>query len=127
MARRPSITNMSVADLHAEIRRRERATKGLLRRRRSLLAKLARLEAQIAEAGGQAGGRGSRPKNEMSLVESLRAVLKGKTMGPSEAAEAVKKAGYRTSSANFRTMVNIALSKKGNKFKRVERGLYTAG
>ena len=42
-----------------------------------------------------------------------------------EAGEAVKKAGYKTNAANFRTMVNIALIKSG-KFKRMERGQYTA-
>jgi hypothetical protein len=40
-------------------------------------------------------------------------------------ADAVQKAGYRTSSSHFRTQVNIALSKSG-KFKRVGRGQYTA-
>ena len=61
----------------------------------------------------------------MSLVDALAKVLKGKTMGVAEAGEAVKRVGYKTNAANFRTMVNIALI-KGGKFKRVDRGQYTA-
>lgn len=126
MARRPRIATMSIADLHAEIRRRERGSKSLLRRRQTLLKKIASLDAQIVAAGGSPGkSAGPRPRNEMSLVEALRQALKGKTMSVTDAAEAVQKAGYRTSSVNFRTMVAIALSNKKNKFKRVERGRYT--
>ena len=128
MARRPRLAAMSIADLHAEIRRRERGSKSLLRRRQTLLKKIAVLDAQIAAVGVAANGVGrTRPRNEMSLVEALRQALKGKTMGVSDAAEAVQKAGYRTSAANFRTMVNAALLTRKNKFKRVERGMYTAG
>lgn len=128
MPRRPRLATMSIADLHAEIRLRERGAKGLLRRRNTLLKKIAKLDAAIAAAGVGGGGGGRvRAKNEMSLVEALRAALKGKTMSPTDAAAAVQKAGYRTSSANFRTMVNIALAAKENGFKRVGRGMYTGG
>jgi hypothetical protein len=41
-----------------------------------------------------------------------------------DAAEAVKKAGYKSNSKTFRTQVNIALIK--GPFKRVGRGTYTA-
>jgi hypothetical protein len=58
-------------------------------------------------------------------VGALTKVLSGKTMSVVDAAEAVKKAGYRTNSQNFRTQVNIALIKSGG-FKRVGRGEYTA-
>lgn len=40
-------------------------------------------------------------------------------------AEQVQKAGYQTSSPNFRTIVNQALISSG-RFKRVARGQYTA-
>ena len=46
-------------------------------------------------------------------------------MSIADAGEAVRKAGYNTNSKHFRTMVNIALLNK-QKFKRVERGQYTA-
>jgi hypothetical protein len=128
MARRPRLASMSIADLHAEIRRRQRGSKSLFRRRQTLLTKIAALDAQIAAAGASPGKSGEpRPRNEMSLMEALRRVLKGKTMSVTDAAEAVQKAGYRTSAANFRTMVNQVLLKKGNGFKKVARGQYTAG
>ena len=132
MSRPANLAKLSVADLQREIQRRQRGGKSLLRKRAKLVAKLEALDAQIAGLGiagaghgvGVVGG-GKRHKNETSLVEALSAALKGKTMGVSEAAEAVQKAGYKTTSANFRTMVNIAMINSG-KFKRVERGQYTA-
>jgi hypothetical protein len=59
------------------------------------------------------------------LVEALAAVLKGKTMTVSNAAEAVKKSGYKTNAANFRVMVNQTFIKHRNIFKKVSHGHYT--
>lgn len=132
---RSPAASLSVADLQRELRRRQRAVKTLHSRRAKLLAKIAGIDAQIlARAGTIAsqagltvglGPRATRPRNETNLIEALHAVLKGKTMGVAEAAEAVQKAGYRTGAASFRIMVNAALLKK-KFFKRVERGRYTA-
>ncbi len=66
-----------------------------------------------------------RPKNEQNLSDALVEVLKNKTMGVSEVAEAVQAAGYQTSSANFRTIVNQTLL-KDPRIKKVSRGQYTA-
>ncbi len=66
-----------------------------------------------------------RPKNSMNLSEALAKMLKGKTMGVNEAAANVQKAGYKTNSANFRTIVNQTLI-KDDRFKKVARGQYTA-
>ena len=52
--------------------------------------------------------------------------MRGKQMGVSEIAEAVQAAGYKTSSANFRTIVNQALIRETDLFKKVSRGVYTA-
>jgi len=131
--RTPSgLSRLSVSDLEREISRRERTTKSLHRKRSKLLEKVAAIDEQILTTGGSLNGavaRGrtgrTRPKNETNLIDALRAVLKGKTMGVTEAAEAVQKAGYRSSSPNFKVMVNAALIKK-KFFKRVERGRYTA-
>jgi hypothetical protein len=123
-----SIERLTIRDLNAEIRRRERSLRTIRRRRSALAGRLARLDAQIASLGGSVNGRasgGRRPRNEMTLVDSLAKALKGKTMSVTDAAEAVQKAGYRTGSSNFHTQVNIALIKSG-KFKRVDRGQYTA-
>ncbi len=125
-----TLSRLSVADLHAEIRRRQRTTGTLERRHARLSAKLRALESQIEKLGGSVNGRarrgtGSRPRNDLTLVEALAKVVGSKAMSVTDAAEAVQKAGYRTSSNNFRTQVNIALIKSG-KFKRVGRGEYTA-
>jgi hypothetical protein len=45
-------------------------------------------------------------------------------MSVSDVAEAVQKAGYKTTSAKFRSIVNHHLMK--GSFKRVGRGVYTA-
>jgi len=151
------LANISVADLHAELRRRQRSVGRLVRRRASLLTRLTRLDDLIEMLGGSAngrtarrarpartarGGRGRgpgrrpgrrgrggragrrRPRNEMTLSAALAKALSGKTMSVTEAAGAVRRAGYRTNSSNFRTQVNIALIK--GPFKRVGRGQYTA-
>ncbi len=64
----------------------------------------------------------------MPLPEALHQVLKGKTLSVGEAVEAVQRAGYKTSSNNFRTIVNQQLIAAKNKklFKKVARGQYTA-
>jgi hypothetical protein len=130
------LARMSIAALHAEIRRRQGRVRTLERRRDRLASKLAALDRQIEAAGGSAGGMGRggrgraggtgrrRPQNTMTLTESLGKVLADKTMSVTEAAEAVQRAGYKTNSSNFRTQVNLALIK--GKFKRVGRGMYTA-
>ncbi|QKK07492.1 MAG: hypothetical protein HND58_04495 [Planctomycetota bacterium] len=69
------------------------------------------------------GGR--RPRNENSLEVSLAKTLQGKTMGVSEVATAVQKAGYKTTSPNFRTIVNQTLI-KSPLIKKIGRGQYTA-
>lgn len=136
MARRPrgsrSLSKMSVSQLQAEINRRVRSTRGLHKRRAKLVAKLTDIDSQILAAGGavEAGGRGGRGRkraqNAMSLVETLQKVLKTKTLSVTEAAAAAQKAGYVTTADNFRTIVNQALIKHTDKFKKVERGQYTA-
>jgi hypothetical protein len=43
-----------------------------------------------------------------------------------EAADAARGAGYKTRSANFRTVVNQTLLVNKDAFRKVERGKYTA-
>lgn len=111
-----------------------------MRRRNALLAKAAKLDAQIAAMGGAAaparasrsrrGGRSvaasTRKANEGGLSTALHKVLSGKTMGVTEAARAVVSAGYKTGAENFRTIVNACLLKHKKLFKKVARGKYTA-
>lgn len=132
MARPSALSNLSNTDLLREVARRERKVRTLARKRDKLMVKVKALDAQIEQFGGRSsgagrvGGAGSRPRNTMNLVEALTKVLTGKTLGVTEAADAVKKAGYATTSPNFRTIVNQALLANTSSFKRVDRGQYTA-
>lgn len=128
------LTSVTIAELHREISRRQKKVGTLLRRRDRLAANLAAVDTLIREHGGaerataapMSRGRGrGRARNKLSLAESLAKVLKGKTMSVIDAAAAVKKSGYRSGAANFRTMVNLQLI-KSDKFKRMGRGQYTA-
>jgi hypothetical protein len=125
------LTGASVSDLRRELAKRGRRVGTLERRRDRLLSKVNALNSQISDLGGasraMAGGASgrTRPRNEANLVESLVKVLTDKVMSVTEVAEAVQKAGYATTSPNFRTIVNQALIASG-KFKRTGRGLYTA-
>lgn len=152
MAKRTRRTKLEMVDtstLHAELQRRQRSLAPLEAKHNSLLIQLEDLEAEIemlkgagtfapakrgrpAKSGTRKAARGSarvtgrkRPKNAMKLDDSLAKLLKGKTMGVSEAAAAVQKAGYKTSAANFRTIVNQTML-KSPKIKKVSRGQYTA-
>lgn len=124
------LASVSVRALHSELRKRESRLGALQRRRRTILGGLSRIESKIRALGGDveggalAGGR-ARARNDASLGDYLLKVLQGKTLSVSEAMAAVQRAGYRTTSNHFRTMVTIALGKtKG--IKRVSRGQYTA-
>ena len=124
------LSGASVTELRRELNRRARRVTGLEKRRQRLLDKIGRINVQISELGGAvrlAGGVISgrrRPKNASNLVEALQKVLTDKVMSVTDVTEAVQKAGYATTSPNFRTIVNQALIASG-KFKRVERGQYT--
>lgn len=124
-----SLSRMSLSDIQREISRRQRHVSTLERRREKLMRRVEELDALIHASGGPslngARGKRTRARNEVNLTDALTSVLKGKTMSVTEVAEAVQNAGYRTTSPNFRTMVNAALLDK-KKFKRVERGQYTA-
>jgi len=113
-----NLGGMSTEALQAELRRRQQSTRALERD----------VEAELASHGSpitSSGGVRKRPKNEKNLEEALKDLLTNKVMGVTEAAEAVQRAGYMTSSVNFRTIVNQTLI-RSKKFKKVSRGQYTA-
>ena len=121
------LTGMSIEALQSEIKRREKQAKALQRRREKLVKQHAEVDAEIAAIGGVPGGAGGgrRPRNESNLPDALANVLYHKELTVTEAADAVRAAGYITTSPNFRTIVNQALI-RDERFKRVGRGLYTA-
>lgn len=124
----PSLNTMSMAELQAELQRRERGIRKLERRRERLLNELAQVDTELAAVGAlsASGGIRRRPRNEMNLVDSLAQVLKNKTMSVTEVTAEVQKAGYLTTAANFRTIVNQALIREKKTFKKISRGQYTA-
>ncbi len=115
---------------------RERRLERLRARSEQLRERAAELDEEIAAAEGKLApartpgarrNRGSgRPRNKVNLADALRKLLTNKTKSVSEAAAAVRKAGYKTKSANFRLIVNQALLANRKLFKKVARGQYTA-
>ena len=57
MPRTASIGRLSVADLQAEISRRQRTVSKLVKQRNRLVSKLTKLERLISDAGGDVGSR----------------------------------------------------------------------
>lgn len=153
--RRSNLASVPMEAIHAEIERRQSVLPALEAKRSEILDEITAIDKELSAnsalaTGRKAGVRRSRgalatrsrrrtpangrrkgrkrAANKGSLAGFLQAALNGKTMTISEAADAVRKAGYKTKSdaKNFRTMVNIALSSHNDKFKRVARGQYTA-
>lgn len=122
MGRTSNLASLSVSAIRREIERRQARGNELARQRDRLLRQVAAINAKIASHGG---GRSTRVANTVTLPDALAAALKGKSMAIADAAAAVQKAGYKTNSSNFRVGVTIALGDK-KRFKRVERGVYTA-
>lgn len=130
-----SLSVVSTVELRAELQRRQGQVDRLASRHRELSDELSQIEAELSALGISSGGRGrgrrvlaggrKRPRNDSNLEQALAKVLKGKTMGVTEVAEAVQVAGYRTTSPNFRTIVNQTLI-RSDLIKKVSRGQYTA-
>ena len=89
------------------------------------------IEEQIRAQGGEVKhgatrsfGIGKRPRNEMSLPDAMASVMsKDKAMSVSQIEAAVTKAGYRSTSSTFKTIIFQALA-KDSRFKKASRGLY---
>lgn len=127
------LVRVSVADLQAEIDRRLRT---LDDRRAKLVAQLDAIENEMVAYNGAVAARRAtllktrrvrkRPRNRTNLVSALKEVLTDRTLSVTEMSVAVQKGGYRTTSPNFRTIVNQTLINNKQAFKRVARGCYTA-
>src|SRR4051794_17922901 len=112
---RPSRKDMlSVAQLEQMLMRRRNEINRLMKKRGTLQRRLDNIDDTIRSLGGPSGGRGgpgrSRAKNDRSLVDVMAEVLDGgKPMRVSDIAEAVQGTGYRSTSDNFRSIVNQML------------------
>jgi hypothetical protein len=136
------LRTLSIAVIRREIARREKGGDKLRKQHSKLAAQLAALEAEMTDLGidgfsrrgrkpGRPAGRGpGRPKGGrkakggMTLMQALeKGVRMGSTVSPAEAAQAAKRAGYKTVSKTFGIQVAGALAKAAS-FKRVGRGQY---
>ncbi len=135
-----SLSKVSTNALEAELQRRQETVEDLLAQKEQLIAELDVVERElkkhrvasggkrVASRGGDraSGGVRKRPRNKLNLVEALAKMMKSRTLSVTNAASVVQKAGYKTTSPNFRTIVNQTLLANPKVFKKVSRGNYTA-
>ena len=134
MARPNSGSGLTISQLQSILSHRKTEINKLHRKRSTIEKNLAAIDRSIAKLEGdgagarRVGGAGSglRARNEKSLVETLEDVLQGgkSPMGVKDIVAAVEKAGYRSSSANFRGLVNQTLIKEKKRFESAGHGLY---
>lgn len=119
-------TEASVAELTAELRRRQKDVRALERRRDRIAARLGEVNAEIAELGRITDMTPTgRVRNAQTLPDALYSVMQGKQFSVPEAAEAVRASGYVSTAASLRAVVNQALL-TDKRFRKVQRGVYTA-
>lgn len=143
-------TGQVLNDLQRRLERHRREYEELVAYRDELAEELAEVEVELEQyrglfqqgggsspTGGAANGRrpasqsrarrrAPRGQNTMTLFDAIEKVLKNRTLGVTEIATAVQKAGYKTKSNNFTTIVNQTLIKNPKTFKKVAHGQYTA-
>jgi hypothetical protein len=132
MPRGKSIGGLSISELQRMIGERRSMLQKLQKQRAEALRRLNSIEREIAKLdGGAGGGRGrggmggGRARNAVSLVSAIEGALKkGDPMSVGEIVDAVQAGGYRSSSANFRGIVNQTLIKERKRFASPSRGMY---
>ncbi|MCY2932322.1 MAG: hypothetical protein NTV86_23075 [Planctomycetota bacterium] len=135
------MAHLTTEQLKAELARRQRALPKLLKKRARLEKLIEAIDAQIADASGEAAPAmtiakrakkpvvrrktSKKPPREGSLKALLVAALTGKPgVGVGEAADAVLAAGYKSQLKDFHLLVNQALL-NSPEFKKVSRGVFT--
>ena len=119
-------TGLSLNALERLVRKRRREVASLTKKRAKVERKLRALDERIRLASGSgATSGGTRPRNELTLIDAIEGTFKGgtKPLTVGEIMERVLAAGYRSTSANFRGIVNQALI-NGKQFQSPSRGLY---
>src|SRR4051812_15459583 len=124
MARPRATDVLSINELQSLINQRKTKIRQLRKERRTLAGRLGRIDRELAVLGGQVGAT-LRPRNEKNLVDVIADVMESskKPMRVGEVTDAVLAAGYRSSSANFKGIVNQTLIKE-RRFSSPERGVY---
>lgn len=118
--------NLSMGELERLLRKRQRELNALTKKRAKVEKKLQALDERIRAASGTGlinGGR--RAKNELTLIDAIEIAFKGATkpLTVGEIMERVVAAGYQSTSANFRGIINQTLI-KGKQFHSAGRGIY---
>jgi hypothetical protein len=135
-----ALGTVSTSELAKEMVKRQQRVQILKQKRDKVLAQVHELDEQIRAEGGSLRGSSlhsfsaaeapsqgrKRFLNKSNLVDALAATLKGRELGVTEIAYAVVKDGYKTTAANFRTIVNQTLIRFPDRFKKVRRGVYTS-
>jgi len=132
------IRRVTVAQLRAEIARRQKGLPKLQKKRAKLLKAVGALDRQIAALGGLAERPAKRKGRPAKLAKAAkRATSSGKSLGQSikdvlgrsrggmrvkDIVAAVLRAGYKTAAKDFYNMV--AATVRGDGFKRLGRGVY---
>lgn len=119
-------SDLSISALETLLAKRRRDIARLMKVRQKLEAKIQAVDAKIRGLGGSTtGGRGTRARNAVNLVDAISGVLE-KTGGPMKVGDIMQKVlatGYRSNSENFRGIINQTLIKE-KKFKSAARGTY---
>ena len=127
---RTAMAGLTITKLESLLNQQRSRKKELMRERARIVTQLEKVDRQIASldggSGSGGGGGGSRARNEKSLVATLEEVLEKspKGLGVSDILAAVQSAGYKSSSPNFRGIINQTLIKERKKFAAVSRGVY---
>jgi hypothetical protein len=148
----PRKISLSIDELLAELTRRQSKLPRLQKQAARLQKQLAVVTGEIEALGGAVVARAKpgpkpgkksakakqakpakpaakkvskRPRNKMNLSVALLGVLsKTEPMSVKAIIEAVKMAGYKTSSKNFATIVYQTLSREKKRVEKVGRGIY---
>ena|SRR5437660_5567667 len=128
MPRSSNGVNLTLDQLERMVNQKRRELARLSRKRTTAQRRLDDIDDRIRRLGGTTmsiRGGGRRARNDHSLVEVIHGVLQkaARPLRVSAIAEAANAAGYRSSSANFRGIVNQMLI-KDPRFLSQNRGFY---
>lgn len=119
-------SSLSLGEIERLLQRRRREVKALISKRTILERRLRALDERIRSVSGAGSTKGGgRARNVSTLVDALEGAFKGaaRPLKVGEIMERVLASGYRSTSANFRGIVNQTLI-KGKQFHSSERGAY---
>lgn len=126
MPRGRSINSFSLGELQKLIDNQKSSLSKLRQQRAKVAKELGKIDRQIASIEGKGLRGGGGAKNAMGLVKTMEMILgkSGKPMQVADIVNGVLATGYRSTSPQFRSIVNQALI-KDKRFTSTERGKYT--